>query len=244
VFRIYLNSLQENLAKRIKLYKLVVQSRMKRETEATTEYRTNTYGFLSIVYLREPTGEFIKSLIESNILDVMNKSDLRLDKTINNDVSDKHLNDLVLEYTRLFIGPGKHIAPYESVYRDNENALWSETTVEVKNFIELSGLEYSGSWSGLPDHIGVELEFMQKLTSHENEAWTNNNKNTAIRCLEFEKKFIDKHLSQWVPIFCDKVKEVSRTAFYGEIAELTRQFIEFDRELIDRNLINHTRQKD
>ncbi len=206
---------------------------MKREMDVTAENRSYYYGFLSTVYLQEPTREFIKSLRESNFLDVLNKSDLRFDKTINNDVSDKHLNNLVLEYTRLFIGPGKHIVPYESVYRDNGDALWSEATVEVKNFIESSGLEYSYNWSGLPDHIGVELEFMQRLTCHEKEAWTRDDKETAIRCLEFEKRFVDEHLMQWVPIFCNKVKEETRTVFYREMAELTRQFIDFDSELID-----------
>ncbi len=206
------------------------------EMDETTESRTNTYGFLSIVYLQEPTREFIKSLRESNILNVLNKSGLCFDEQITNDGSDNFLSDLILEYTRLFIGPGKHISPYESVYRDNEDALWSETTVEVKRFIESSGLEYSCNWSGLPDHIGVELELMQRLTCHEKEAWAREDKETAIRCLEFEKKFVDEHLSKWVPTFCDKVKEETRTAFYGEMAEFTRQFIDFDSKLIDRNL--------
>ena len=166
----------------------------------------------------------------------MNRSDLHFDEQTTNEVSDKFLNDLVLEYTRLFVGPGKHIVPYESVYRGNGDALWSETTVKVKNFIESSGLEYSSNWSGLPDHIGVELEFMQRLTCHEKEAWSVDDKETAFHCLEFEKRFIDEHLSQWVPVFCDKVKEESRVAFYVEMAELTRQCIDFDSELIDRNL--------
>jgi TorA maturation chaperone TorD len=210
--------------------------KMEIEMDVTAENRSYYYGFLSTVYLQEPTRKFIKSLRASNFLDNLNKSDLRLDKTINNDVSDNHLNNLVLEYTRLFIGPGKHISPYESVYRDNEDALWSETTVEVKNFIESLGLEYSYNWSGLPDHIGVELEFMQRLTCHEKEAWTQEDKKQAIHCLEFEKRFVDEHLSQWVPTFCDKVKEETRVAFYGEIADLTRQFIDFDSKLIDKNL--------
>jgi TorA maturation chaperone TorD len=210
--------------------------KMEIKMEVTAENRSYYYGFLSTVYLQEPTREFIKSLKASNFLDDLNNSDLRFDKTINNDVSDNHLNNLVLEYTRLFIGPGKHISPYESVYRDNEDALWSETTVEVKNFIESLGLEYSYNWSGLPDHIGVELEFMQRLTCHEKEAWTQEDKKQAIHCLEFEKRFVDEHLSQWVPTFCDKVKEETRVAFYGEIANLTRQFIDFDSKLIDKNL--------
>ena len=204
--------------------------------DVTAENRSYYYGFLSTVYLQEPTREFIKSLRASNLLDILNKSDLRVDRAINNDVRDNHLNNLALEYTRLFIGPGKHIVPYESVYRDNENALWSETTVEVKDFIESSGLKYSSNRSDLPDHIGVELEFMQRLTCHEKEAWARDDKETAIRCLEYEKRFIDEHLSQWVPIFCDKVKKETRTAFYREMAELTRQFIGFDSELINNNL--------
>ncbi len=102
-----------------------LQSKIKKEMDETTEYRTNTYGFLSIVYLQEPTREFIKSLRESNILNVLNKSGLCFDEQITNDGSDNFLNDLILEYTRLFIGPGKHISPYESVYRDNDNALCS-----------------------------------------------------------------------------------------------------------------------
>ncbi len=213
-----------------------LQSKIKKEMDETTEYRTNTYGFLSIVYLQEPTKEFIKSLRESNILSVLNESGLCFDEQITNDSGDNFLNDLILEYTRLFIGPGKHISPYESVYRDNEDALWSETTVEVKRFIESLGLAYSCNWSGLPDHIGVELELMQRLTCYEKEAWAREDKETAIRCLEFEKIFVDEHLSQWVPTFCDKVKEDTRVAFYGEIAEFTRQFINFDSKLINRNL--------
>ncbi|MHC4181915.1 MAG: TorD/DmsD family molecular chaperone [Planctomycetota bacterium] len=206
------------------------------EMDVTAENRSNSYGFLSIVYLREPTMEFIKSLRESNILDVLNRPDLHFNEQTPNEVSDKFLNDLELEYTRLFIGPGKHISPYESAYRGNGNALWGETTVAVKNFIESSGLEYSSNWFGLPDHIGVELEFMQRFTCREKEAWTQEDKETAIRCLEFEKKFIDEHLSQWVPIFCNKVKEETQVAFYGEIADLTRQFIDYDSKLIDKNL--------
>ena len=202
----------------------------------TAEHRSNSYGFLSIVYLQEPTKKFIKLLVESNILNVVSESALRFENQITNDVSDKFLNDLVLEYTRLFIGPGKHVSPYESVYIDNEDALWSETTVEVKNFIEASGLAYSCNWHGLPDHIGVELEFMQMLTCHERDARAKENKKTAFRCLELEKRFIDEHLSQWVPTFCDKVKEESRVEFYGDMAEFTKQFIDFDSKLVDKNL--------
>jgi putative dimethyl sulfoxide reductase chaperone len=215
---------------------------MKREMDTTAEHRTNTYGFLSIIYMQEPTKEFIKSLRKSNIFNLLKESGLKIDEQITNDDSNDFLNELVLEYTRLFIGPGKHISPYESVYRDNGEALWSDTTVKVKHLIESLGLEYSSAWSGLPDHIGAELEFMQKLTCREKEAWLQNDKKIAVRCLEFEKKFVDEHLSQWVPAFCDKVKEETISAFYVKIAELTKQFVDFDSKLIDESLAVKTAQ--
>ncbi len=206
------------------------------ETDITAEQRANTYGFLSIVYMQEPTREFIKSLRESNILDSLNRSDLHFEEQTINDVNDKFFNDLVLEYNRLFVGPGKHISPYESVYRNGGNVLWSETTAYVKNFIESSGLEYSDNWTGLPDHIGVELEFMQRVTCHEKEAWSRKDIEAAIRCLKFEKKFIDEHLSQWIPMFCDKVKEETQIPFYEEMVEFTSQFISLDKQFINKSL--------
>jgi len=87
--------------------------------------------------------------------------------------------DLAVEFTRLFIGPGPHISPHESVNTEThdvkEAALWSAQTVKVKKFIEAAGLEYDDSFSGMPDHVTAELEFMQRLAAKEAEAWATPN---------------------------------------------------------------------
>ncbi len=51
--------------------------------------------------------------------------------------------------------------------------------------------------------------------------------------LEFQKKFIDDHLSQWIPTFCAKMARESNDSFYGQMAKLTREFIEFDKKQVN-----------
>jgi TorA maturation chaperone TorD len=48
-----------------------------------------------------------------------------------------------------------------------------------------------------------------------------------------ERRFLDEHLSRWVPAFCDKVMAAAELSFYRELAGLTKRFIEFDREEIE-----------
>lgn len=86
----------------------------------------------------------------------------------------KLLEDLAIEYSRLFIGPGRHISPHESVHLKEEGGrglLWGEAAVKVKKFIEFSGLHYKPEYSGMPGHISVELEFMQIVTQKTGQNW-------------------------------------------------------------------------
>jgi len=147
------------------------------------------------------------------------------------------LDELAVEFAGLFLGPGGHISPHESVHHQRDDGqgglLWGESTAEVKKFIESTGLSYNSEYSGLPDHISVELEFMQQLTLREEQAWGEEDEDGALDCLKFEKKFIEDHLIHWIPIFCEKVIELAELPFYREVAALTKNFIEFERQEIE-----------
>ena len=193
--------------------------------------RSNIYGFLALVYQREP---------DAALLDILGKQDAAL-KDLGVDLGTPAgsgngidiLEELSVEYTRLFLGPGRHISPYESVWREAGGAHWGKSTSEVKNFIETLGLNYTEEWTGLPDHIGVELELMEKLVEHEKKVRVEKDMKTVLLCLEIQKRFMDEHIFKWVPGFCEKVIEESREDFYRQIAMLTKQFVEFDRKQID-----------
>ncbi|HEB30777.1 MAG TPA: hypothetical protein ENI15_07870 [Spirochaetes bacterium] len=198
---------------------------------ALAEERGNIYGFLALVYQREP---------DAVLLDILGKQDaalkdlgVDLGKPASSGNKRDIIEELSVEYTRLFLGPGRHISPYESVWREAGGAHWGKSTSEVKNFIETLGLNYTENWTGLPDHIGVEFEFMKKLVDHEKKVRIGKDRKTVRLCLEIQKRFMDEHIYKWVPGFCGKVIEESREDFYRQIAMLTKQFIEFDREQID-----------
>ena len=202
--------------------------------------RSSLYGFLSTLFREEITMEqlhqlktraFIKALFEpeSRFYDVL------LDKP-----EEQLIEDLAVEYARLFLGPDKHISPHESVHHERDGgdwgALWGKSTVEVKKFIESAGLEYISEYSGMPDHISVELEFMQQATSREAQAWESNDSEGALYCLKMEKKFLDDHIMKWVPLFCDKIINAAELEFYREIAKLTKSFLEIDMDEVDQTI--------
>ncbi len=142
---------------------------------------------------------------------------------------------MAVEFTRLFLGPGSHISPHESVFVEADGGvggLWGEKTVEVKKFIETAGLAYGSDFTGIPDHVSVELEFLQKLAEWEAGKWAENDTENAVFCLGVEKRFIEEHLGKWVPELCDKVAARAELPFYREMAGVTKKFIEYEQRTI------------
>jgi TorA maturation chaperone TorD len=80
----------------------------------------------------------------------------------------------------------------------------------------------------------VELEFMQQVILREEQAWQDDDKKTALLCQENGKKFVGGHLARWVPNFCEKVIEAAESPFYREMAQLTRSFIELEKQELDK----------
>jgi TorA maturation chaperone TorD len=195
-------------------------------------HRSNIYGFLAAVYRQELTSELYQQMKDNEFQEVLSSLGVKLNNGFFQNSEKELLENLAVEYTRLFVGPGKHISPHESVQHKKEGVqsgqLWGELTAEVKKIIESSGLEYTSEYTGMPDHISVELEFMQQVVRREAQAWGADDDETARLCLKNEKKFIDGHLCGWIPEFCEKVIETAEMPFYREMARLTRSFIEFE----------------
>jgi len=201
--------------------------------------RAQVYGLLAAVFRAEPDEVFLDKLKSSRFFRVFLEMGIDLGKEFNTTPSPQLAEDLAIEYARLFIGPGPHLSPHESIYVDDEGGkggLWGTVTVKVKKFIESAGLDYQTAFTGLPDHISVELEFMQKLASSEFENRTGGENSKADWCTGVQKKFIDEHLSRWAPEFCDQVSERTSEQFYCEMAKLAKNYLEFDRQLLAEKL--------
>lgn len=201
-------------------------------------FRSTIYGFLAAIYRQEVSSDLIQQIKDPQFLGVLTNLGIELNNGFFKQPEKELLEDLAVEYAHLFLGPGKHVSPHESVHHKKEGAhsgqLWGESTAEVKKIIESSGLEYKTEYTGLPDHISVELEFMQQVILREEQAWQDDDKETALLCQKNEKKFVDEHLSRWIPDFCEKVIEAAELPFYREMAQLTRNFIEFEKQELNK----------
>jgi TorA maturation chaperone TorD len=203
-------------------------------------HRSNIYGLLATIYRREMTSDLLKQIKDPSMLGVLSTLGLKLNNGFLKKPEHELLEDLAVEYARLFVGPGKHISPHESVHHKKEGVqsgqLWGELTAEVKSIIESSGLEYISEYTGMPDHISVELEFMQQVILREAQAGQADDDKTALLCREHEKKFVDEHLFCWIPDFCEKVIKAAELSFYREMARLTHRFIEFEKQELNKCL--------
>jgi TorA maturation chaperone TorD len=201
--------------------------------------RSNVYGFLSSIYSHEPDENFIRNL-DSSSLHPLRKGETNGDKEFWGQSTEKICEDLAIEYTRLFLGPKNHIPPFESLHnfkKGEPRQMWGTATVEVKRIIESTGLSFRKDYGGIPDHISIELEFMQKLVKNEGELWEKEkNGSQLLKSIKLEKKFVDEHLQVWIPGFCQKVMEAAKYDFYRDVAELTKDFIVTEKEEVENLL--------
>ena len=202
-------------------------------------HRSDIYGLLAMVYGQEITSDLLGQIRSPQFLGALSVLEVKGIDDLMQKPDAELLEELAVEYSRLFLGPGKHISPHESVHHQREDGqwgmLWGKSTAEVKHFIEATGLSYNEDFKGLPDHISVEFEFMQQLIQREEQAWKEADADKAASCRQVEKKFIEEHLIRWVPTFCEMVIQEAELPFYQTAAALTRSFIEFEMEEMNRN---------
>jgi TorA maturation chaperone TorD len=209
--------------------------------------RANVYGLLADVFREEPSEALLSKLGGPEFSGALQALNLSLDGVFGNTSRAQLIEDLALEFTRLFIGPGSHISPHESMHREarfgEQKSLWNAQTVEVKKFMAAAGLKVDDSFSGMPDHLCAEFEFMQQLLLKEAEAWTDEEHGLGANIFKIEKRFYEEHLSLWVPNFCDRIIEATGHPFYKQFSEVTKGFIDFEKEIL-QDLMDETEEGD
>ncbi|MCU7809458.1 MAG: molecular chaperone TorD family protein [Candidatus Thiodiazotropha sp. (ex Semelilucina semeliformis)] len=206
-----------------------------KELADNAKSRSDIYGLLSTVFREEPSRGLIKEMRSPRLSETFTGLGVELGERFYTDPESSVAEELAIEYTRLFVGPGPHISAHESIFSEMDGdtgGLWGVKTVEVKKFIETTGLDYGKGFTGIPDHISVELEFMQKLTAWESDKWQQQDHEQAEYCLAVQHKFLEQHLLCWVNQFCYAVVDQAEIPFYRIMAELTKQYMEFERQSI------------
>lgn len=178
-------------------------------------------SLLSSIYLCKPSKEAIenwRALFAEDTTIFLQDLKNATDKIDTN--SEKQLEDLLWEYTRLFIGPYRlPCPPWESVYTSPKKLMMQEAAAEVQNIYRATGLTINTS-DIMHDHIGAELNFLSILFLRINTEV--GGKNDYIKIAE---KFLNEHLMKWVPQFTCNMEEAADSLFYKALARATRNVL-------------------
>lgn len=134
------------------------------------------------------------------------------------------LQDLLVDYTRLFLGPVDAKArPYGSMWLGPDKLTMQESTMALLALYEEGGFEMAEDFRELPDHVAAELEFLYLLLFHEGRARARAGEPGDPAALR--RRLLGEHLGVWVRPFAEAMKAGAQCAFYRELGELTGRFV-------------------
>jgi Uncharacterized component of anaerobic dehydrogenases len=207
------------------------------------ELRLFYYDFLRRTFLMEPTKDFLVFVKNSMItpdFPLASESEMILEGVqqiknylSKNDVqSETVYNDLHWEYTRLFIGPYQLPSPpWESTYLNEERLLFQKETLAVrKAYLKYSFLPVEFGHEA-DDHLGLELDFMFRLSELGLEDIDQNSANLKQLLMD-QKSFLEEHLLQWVPKFSKDMIQHAETDFYRGMGKILQGFLTLDLEAL------------
>lgn len=136
------------------------------------------------------------------------------------------LQEVLIDYTRLFLGPVQPLArPYATAWLGGEQSVMQDVAKLALDFYDEGGFSMAEDFRDLPDHVAVGLEFLYVLCFRMAQAQLAGD-DAAYRAADgLRRRFLSQYLARWLPPFCESAGAGASTAYYRELAELTREFV-------------------
>jgi TorA maturation chaperone TorD len=210
------------------------------ELASLNEKRSATYAMLSCLYRREVEKTYLDELRTMRFPAATGNASadegyLRIACYLSN-VWENSVVELARDFARCFIGEGMDSSsaayPYESVYTSEKRLLMQDARDEVLALIRSEGFDKSATWKETEDHIGLELEFMQRLAERLTEALRTGDEEKSISLITTQCNFLTDHLATWTPRFTQDVRQFAQTDFYQGLAYLTDGFLQVDEKFL------------
>lgn len=211
--------------------------------------RANIYRFLAGVFLAPPTNALLAHVHDTEFRAAF--ADW-VDDAEWDGIGTGSLDVLVLEFNCLFVAPGDtYVPPYESVYTDAMDIeysphqvsgagdmptrvtelLWGPSTTAVERAYAAAGFAVTRAAGELPDHLGIELQFLARLCDEESAAWSAEDTPEATRLQKFEQEFLRAHPLRWMARFRERLEAARAHPFYTTMARLCISFLQTDAAL-------------
>jgi len=199
--------------------------------QSNTALREDVYRLLAACYY-PPTAALLEELSCTGLVEMMKSIAPDAVETalqMASYCSTAVLEEQLVEYSRLFLGPFKLVAPpYGSVWLDESKTVMGASTARVAAFYDTCGLRLVDGFSELPDHIAVELEFMSYLAFKQREALSTGDRDEAGRLSGLQREFLADFLFPWLEPFTTSIVEDGESSLYQAIASCTATFVAAD----------------
>lgn len=190
--------------------------------------RVDLFRFLSACY-HEPAVEFSEEKLFDSIASATRQAYPALAGVadrLGHAFAGASLQTLLVDYTRLFLGPVKALAsPYSASWLPTPAVGDEMSPPAVLTFYGEAGFDVDDDLAELPDHVAIELEFLYVLTFNVSQADAAGNVQDVKSSAELRARFLKAHVSTWINPFTEAVKAHAETDFYRELAELTEAIL-------------------
>lgn len=197
--------------------------------EATA--RADLCRFLSACYY-EPAPEFAEEKLFDSMLVAARRVDPDLAEhacRLGQAFAAHDLQTLLVDYTRLFLGPMQALAsPYGSSWLSAPAPSEDHPPPGVLELYSEGGFEVDAEVLELPDHVALELEFLYLLIFTTNQAATAGKLDEAATTELLRQRFLGEHLGVWTGPFTAAMRAGAETAFYRELAAFTERFVRIE----------------
>ena len=137
------------------------------------------------------------------------------------------------EYTRLFLGPDKLIAPpWESCYTAKERALFQESTLAVRSWYQQYSYVPAGYPSHPDDHISLMMHFLALTTERAAACFGEGLLCGCRSLLEGQKLFEKNHILNWMDAYCTDMDQSSTKLLYPQLVRAMAAFVQYDQQVI------------
>jgi TorA maturation chaperone TorD len=131
--------------------------------------------------------------------------------------------ELVVEYTRVFVGPRPPVLAHETYYRDDTEFI-GEGLAAVEASYGGAGWNPPEDYGEESDFVAVELAFLRHLIHRQ--------RHGADETFGYERVFLDEHLLHWVDAMHADLSEEASVDLYRAAGAIFAGFVAFEDELV------------